>query len=155
MGNEMKELLKRLGVFFGSMIAVFALLFGGTLLTRNVWRQGLHENVEIVFDTAFSGQWGIGEYIPLKTPMGVSSAVFRVYSEAAGESDGYAAVIRATGISGAVAAVYHIRSSGEALYVGVAGVQEPLKHPSWFGLTDSVITLWGNRIGALVTGAAL
>ncbi|MDR1748220.1 MAG: hypothetical protein LBR47_04095 [Spirochaetaceae bacterium] len=155
MGNEMKELLKRIGIFFGSMMLVFAFLFGGNLLVRNTWRQELSENIGTVFDAAFSGQWRIGEYVPLSTPMSVSSAVFRVYSGSSGESGGYAAVIRVTGVSGPVAAVYQVTGDGEVRYIGVAGVSDPLKHPRWFGLTDSVISVWGGRIGKLLEGAVL
>lgn len=102
---ENRIAIHRYGAFTLIVVILFLLLSAVILPSRGVWQRGLKASVETVLQEKYGSLYTIGEYVHLNSPAGISSAVYRITDVITGQ-DGYAVILRLTGISGPTAAVY-------------------------------------------------
>src|SRR5574344_453661 len=71
-----KLLLKQYGLLAGILIVLFAIAAAVVLLSENKWHSGLKEEIEQVLEEEEPGEWAVGDYMPIKAPVALSSACF-------------------------------------------------------------------------------
>ena len=120
MTDETKLLIHRYGAFTVIVLILFFILAIFTLISRNTWKTKLRESVENVLVSKYGTLYAVGDYVPIKTPATVSTAVFSIVNTETNE-DGKAILIRLTGISGPMAAVFtYFNGDEKGTFVGYA-----------------------------------
>ena len=76
--NDIKNSLKKYGIFFGVAFGISAVLFCFILLAHNSWKQGLSQTVQAALDSHYADSYTVGEFHEIQSSLSTSAAVFSV-----------------------------------------------------------------------------
>lgn len=123
--NEKKELIVQaihVGIFF---IVLPVILFFIANPSQNKRNEGLKIATQAVLTENFADFYTVDEFLPVKTPLTMSAAVFSLNKnqpdkKTEDDASSFAVIVRVTGFAGALPLVYIFDGNTEA-FAGIAG----------------------------------
>lgn len=120
MDLKYRQELIRYGIVMGMLCVLFGLMVLFILVSRPSWRNGLRAEVEQVLEMSDPGEFIVGDFELLSSPVSTSCAAYSIQSKSTGESL-HAVIARVTTLYGPVPAVFVCgNESGLAVFKGFA-----------------------------------
>jgi hypothetical protein len=113
---------KTFGLFVGILVVCVALLFGFTRLTRLSWQNSLSSQVQTVLDISYPGEYRVDAFVPLRSTLASSSAVFELLTDADAEPEQkqYGIILKVPTAFGPLPGVFVSDESGIIRFAGFA-----------------------------------
>ena len=121
--QELIAHLKKYGIFVGLVAGMVAILLTVILISQGSWKRGLAVNMQDALNTFYPDTYVVGSYLPLKTPMSSSAAVYTVTKKKVTDSISlhcYGVIVRIPTIAGPAPAIFLYTKDRGTDFIGYA-----------------------------------
>ncbi len=153
MNKEIQRKFWRIfGIFLGILIIFFAILFAMIKVSEKSWTEGLKNSVQNVLEQKSSGEWIVGNAIPLNSTFSTSASLYELRNKEKTDKY-YAIIIRITTLYGHMPAVFIYNKTTGAEFIGYSAVQGRIKKLLEENYADSSVNYWLERIPLIIENA--
>lgn len=149
MNAKTSDVVKKYGMTLLFLSSFVIALAAASFFTDRLYEQSLREAATPVVQASFGAQAKLGK--PSKARgAGIS---FETSFEVSGpaRARGTVFIVRVTGMSGPVTAVFHRATNGQAKFLGLVGMPRGLEDPGKNGVGPVVISAWEDRVSSIAT----
>ncbi len=149
MNAKTSDVIKKYGLTLLFLSSFVVALAAAAFFTERMYAQSLRDACAPVVQASFGPQAKLGKLSKIRGAGIAFETAFEVSGPA--RVRGTALVVRVTGMSGPVTAVFHRSATGQARFLGLIGMPRGLEDPGKNGVGPVVISAWENRISSIDT----
>lgn len=148
-----KEELKNIGIFAGIAIVLFLILFFVNIPVQKLKNAGLAKQIQYVLNVVEGDKYTVSEPVLINSSLQNIATAYRLEVNPSNAvltgGTTYACILRITGISGPVPAVYIYNTDSGSDFIGIAGLYEAMMEKDKCGITNVQISYWAELINEL------
>ncbi len=144
------EKLKKSGIFAALVLIVFCLLVLMSFAGKNSWKFYLGKTVENTLFANDETSYKIGNYIPIKTGLASSAAIYELNKSGFKDGSYYGVIIKITTMYGSLPAVFIYEKNTGAQFVDFVLGQGKAKEQILLSSQNTQIAYWAERIPDIV-----
>ena len=155
--NDMKEIAKKYGIFFGLLFGMSAILISFILLAHGSWRHGLAQTVQDGLDMYLPDSYTVGEYHEIESTISTGAAVFSLKPKNANTAEltVYCVLIRVPTLTGLQPALYLYSQRNGVRFVGYAADLGKAEHVMNTDVGKSILSYWQRQVPVILEKAGV
>lgn len=150
MDNEnYKNFFTKFGILSAFLAIIFGILVYSVVLSRKFWNKNLKVCIEKILDENDTGNWIVGNSVPIKNPSSVNAACFEATNRRQGSS--YKVVIlRVTTFYGPIPVVFTVDSDNNVEMIGFSSLHGRVAKTLHTNNYSKRFEYWENKIPDII-----